>query len=158
MQTAGNVGPINGQPPLTPRTPAPSMDSQDKDQASKQSEDTIESGRPRNTTEEEGLANLAESIHINPPAMAMMTKAPIIEAIDEHMGHCYDSGHGLFSYCLSLTSSFLSVPAHLSRIHYVISTSLWRHRILDSSILTSSCTRMTSSYIMQRQLASLVCP
>ncbi len=68
--------------------PAQSTDSQDKDQASEQSEDTVESRRPRDTTEEEGLVDLAESIHINPPDMATMTKAPITEAINEHMGHC----------------------------------------------------------------------
>ena len=31
-------------------------------------------GAPGNTTEEERLADLAESIHINPPAMATMTE------------------------------------------------------------------------------------
>ncbi len=51
-------------------------------------EDTIESGQPRNTTEEEGLANLAESIHINPPEMATMTEEPRTEElVDENTGH-----------------------------------------------------------------------
>ncbi len=61
----------------------------------------IKSGAPGNTTEEEGLANLAESIHINPPAMATMTetreqvfKEPsylrreVTEEINQHIGHC----------------------------------------------------------------------
>ena len=72
VQTAGQVGPIDGQSPLNPRTPAPSTE--DKDKESRQSEDTVKSGRPGNTTEEEGLAELAESIHINPPHMATMTE------------------------------------------------------------------------------------
>ena len=51
-------------------------------------EDTIESGQPGNTTEEEGLANLAESIHINPPEMATMTEEPRTEElIDNNTGH-----------------------------------------------------------------------
>ncbi len=89
VQTSGNVGAIDGQPPLTPRTPAPSTDSrEEEEQGSEQSEDTIESGQPGNTTEEEGLANLAESIHINPPDMATMTEPPQTEEIiDEHTGH-----------------------------------------------------------------------
>ncbi len=33
-----------------------------------------ETGIPGNTTEEEGLADLAESIHINPPEMTTMTE------------------------------------------------------------------------------------
>ncbi len=87
VQTSGNVGAIDGQPPVTPRTPAPSTDSQEK-HGSEQLEDTIESGQPRNTMEEEGLANLAESIHINPPEMATITEPPHTgEVIDEHMGH-----------------------------------------------------------------------
>ncbi len=72
VQTAGQVGPIDGQPPLAPRTSAPSTE--DEEEGSKCSENTIESGAPGNTTEEEGLANLAESIHINPPLMATMTE------------------------------------------------------------------------------------
>src|SRR6266702_2679161 len=72
VQTTGQVGPIDGQPPQTPRTPAPSTE--DGDEGSEQSKDTIKSGAPGNTTEEEGLAHLAESIHINPPAMTMMTR------------------------------------------------------------------------------------
>ncbi len=76
VQTSGNVGAIDGQLPLAPRTPAPSTDSQGEEdgQEDEQSEDTIESGQPRNTTEEEGLANLAESIRINPPEMATITE------------------------------------------------------------------------------------
>ncbi len=89
VQTSGNVGAIDGQVPLTPRTPAPSMDSQEEEEReSEQSEDTIESGQPGNTMEEEGLTNLAESIRINPPDMATMTEPQHTEeTIDEHMGH-----------------------------------------------------------------------
>ncbi len=89
VQTSGNVGAIDRQIPLTPRTPAPSTDSQGgEEQGSEQSEDTIESGQPGNTTEEEGLANLAESIYINPPEMATMTEPPHTEeTIDGRMGH-----------------------------------------------------------------------
>ncbi len=89
MQTSRNIGAIDGQPPLTPRTPAPSTDSQEEEeQGSEQSENTIELGQPGNTTEEEGLANLAESIHINPPMMATMTEPPHVEEIiNEHTGH-----------------------------------------------------------------------
>jgi len=78
VQTSGNVGAIDGQVPLAPRTPAPSTDSreEEEEQGSERSEDTIESGQPGNTTEEEGLANLAESIHINPPEMATITEPP----------------------------------------------------------------------------------
>ncbi len=72
VQTAGQVGLIDGQPLLTPRTPAPSTE--DEDEGSEHSENTIESGAPGNTTEEERLADLAESIHINPPAMTTMTE------------------------------------------------------------------------------------
>jgi len=51
-------------------------------------EDTIESGQPGNTTEEEGLADLAESIHINLPEMATMTEEPRTEElIDDNTGH-----------------------------------------------------------------------
>ncbi len=41
----------------------------------------VESGAPGNMTEEERLADLAESIHINPPAMTTMmeTREGIIE-------------------------------------------------------------------------------
>ncbi len=75
VQTSRKVGAIDGQPPITPRTPAPSTDSQEEEeQGSEQSENTIESGQPGNTTKEEGLANLAESIHINPPEMTTMTE------------------------------------------------------------------------------------
>jgi len=78
VQTAGQVGPIDGQIPQTPRTPAPSTE--DKDEGSEHSDNTVESGVPRNTTEEERLADLAESIHINPPAMTTMTEpARIVE-------------------------------------------------------------------------------
>ncbi len=86
VQTAGNVGAIDGHPP-TPRTPTPSTDSREE-QESEHSEDTIKSGQPGNTTEEEGLANLAESIHINPPEMATMTEPPRTEEnIDDRTGH-----------------------------------------------------------------------
>jgi len=77
VQTAGQVGPVDGQPPQTPRTPAPSTE--DEDKGSEHSKNTIESGAPRNTTEEERLANLAESIHINPP-MTTMTETMEPEA------------------------------------------------------------------------------
>ncbi len=91
VQTSGNVGAIDGQLPLTPRTPTPSTDSREEEEeepGSERSEDTIESGQPGNTTEEEGLANLAESICINPPEMATMTEPPRAEeTIDEHTGH-----------------------------------------------------------------------
>jgi len=87
VQTAGNVGALDGHPPPAPRTPAPSTDSQEE-QGSEWSEDTIESGQPGNTTEEEGLANLAESIHINPPKMATMKEVPgTEEIIHEDTGH-----------------------------------------------------------------------
>ncbi len=98
MQTAGQVGPIDGQPPLTPRTPAPSTDGEEAE--SKHLENTIESGAPRDTTEEERLANLAESIHINPLFMTTMTETreqmgreqtyiqrEITDEINPHMGH-----------------------------------------------------------------------
>ncbi len=88
VQTSGNVGVIDGQPPITPRTPAPSTDSRDEEQESEHSEETVESGQPGNTTEEEGLANLAESIHINPPKMATMTEpARTEEIINDQTGH-----------------------------------------------------------------------
>ncbi len=99
VQTAGQVGWIDGQPPLDPRTPAPSTDDEEEDRdESQHSEDTVASGLPGNTTEEEGLAELAESIHINPP-MATMTeeiwiiKEPayvqreITEPINSRTGH-----------------------------------------------------------------------
>ncbi len=73
VQTVGQVGPIDGQPPQTPRTPAPSTE--DEDEGSECSNNTIESRAPGNTTEEERLADLAESIHINPPEMTTMTEA-----------------------------------------------------------------------------------
>jgi len=92
------VGPIDGQPPPTPRTPAPSTE--DEDKGSECSDNTIESEAPGNTTEEERLADLAESIHINPPVMTTMTEqARIVEEeptilrrevtthIDPHTGH-----------------------------------------------------------------------
>ncbi len=87
VRTAGNVGPIDRQVPPTPRTPTPSADSREEDQGSEGSEETIESGHPGNTTEEERLANLAESIHISSPAMATMTQEPYVEVINEETGH-----------------------------------------------------------------------
>jgi len=48
------------------------MDSEEEEDEA-QSEETVESGAPRNTTEEDRLAELTESIHILPP-MAMMTE------------------------------------------------------------------------------------
>jgi len=63
------------------------MDSREE-QESEWSEDTIESGQPGNTTEEEGLTNLAESIHINPPEMATVTEASRTEElINENTRH-----------------------------------------------------------------------
>ncbi len=72
VQTAGQVGPIDRQPPQTPRTLAPSTE--DEDKGSEGSDNTVESGAPENTMEEERLADLAESIHINPPVIATMTE------------------------------------------------------------------------------------
>jgi len=88
---------------ITPRTPAPSTaDSQEEQQQSEGSKHTIELGAPGNTIEEERLVELAESIHINPPVMTMMTeiaREQIIneerefngreaeETINEHTGH-----------------------------------------------------------------------
>jgi len=80
VQTAGQVGPIDGQPPLTPRTPAPSTE--DEEEGSENSDNTAKSGAPGNTMEEERLANLAESIHINPPLMATMTE-PVETRMEE---------------------------------------------------------------------------
>jgi len=74
VQTAGQVGLINGQHVPTPRTPAPSTEDKEGEERSENSGDTVETGAPGNTTEEEGLANLAESIHINPPEMTTMTE------------------------------------------------------------------------------------
>ncbi len=98
VQTAGQVGPIDGQPPQTPRTPAPSTE--DEDEGSEHSDNTVESRALGNTTEEERLADLAESIHINPPAMTTMTETreaiteeplyirrEITNEIDHNMGH-----------------------------------------------------------------------
>ncbi len=44
------------------------------EERSEQLEGTVESGAPRNTTEEERLASLAESIHIHLPPMATTTE------------------------------------------------------------------------------------
>ncbi len=74
VRTAGQVGPIDGEPTPSPRTPAPSTDDKEGERESENSEGTAETGAPGNTTEEEGLANLAESININPPAMTTMTE------------------------------------------------------------------------------------
>ncbi len=75
VRTAGQVGQIDGQQIPTPRTPAPSTEDEEEERGSKGSENTAETGIPGNTTEEEGLANLAESIYINPPEMTTMTEA-----------------------------------------------------------------------------------
>ncbi len=74
VRTAGQVGQIDRQQIPTPQTPAPSTDDEEEERGSENSENTAETGVPGNTTEEEGLANLAESIHINPPEMATMTE------------------------------------------------------------------------------------
>src|SRR6266702_7937293 len=100
VQTAGQVGPIDGQPTPTPRTPALSTEDKEDERRSENSEDTVESGAPRNTTEEERLADLAESIHINPPVMTTMTepveiitegstylRREMTEEINPHTGH-----------------------------------------------------------------------
>jgi len=96
VQTAGQVGPIDGQPPQNLRTPAPSTE--DEEEGSEHSDNTVESGAPGNTTEEEGLANLAESIHINPPVMTTVMEPARVEEpvflrreatneINPHTGH-----------------------------------------------------------------------
>ncbi len=98
VQTTGQVGPIDGQPPQTPRTPAPSTD--EEDERSERSDNTIKLGAPGNTMEEERLADLAESIHINPPVMTTTTKQvrtveeglaflqrEITDEINPHTGH-----------------------------------------------------------------------
>ena len=89
VRTAGNVGAIDGQVPPTPRTPTPSTDSCEEDrQESEGSEDTIKSGHPGDTGEEEALANLAEFIQIRSLVMATMTEAPHMEeVINEQTGH-----------------------------------------------------------------------
>ncbi len=74
VQTAGQVGPIDRQPPQTPRTPAPSTKDEEERSEGEDSNNTVKSRAPGNTTKEERLANLAESIHINLPIMATMTK------------------------------------------------------------------------------------
>jgi len=74
VQTAGQVGLIDGQNNPTPRTPAPSTDDEEEERESEDSRNTVETGVPGNTTEEEGLAELAESICINPPEMTTMTE------------------------------------------------------------------------------------
>jgi len=76
VQTAGQVGPIDRQPPLAPRTPAPSTEDEEEEN-SEHSDNTVESGAPGNTMEEERLADLAESIHINPPMATMMEPAEV---------------------------------------------------------------------------------
>jgi len=99
VQTAGQVGPIDGQPVPNPRTPAPSTEDEEE-RGSEGSEDTVESGAPGNTTEEERLADLAESIHINPPVMTTMMepveiitkgstylRRDITDKINPHTGH-----------------------------------------------------------------------
>ncbi len=73
---------------------------EDEEEGSKHSKNTVESGAPGNTTKEERLANLAESIHINLPLMATMTETEeqvvqeptylrreIMEGINPYMGH-----------------------------------------------------------------------
>ncbi len=100
VQTAGQVGPINGQPPQAPRSPAPSTEDKGEGSEGEDSDHTVESGVPGNTTEEERLADLAESIHINPPIMATMTERVEVMAeeptylrrevtgeVDQHTGH-----------------------------------------------------------------------
>ncbi len=69
---AGQVGPIDGQNAPPPRTPAPSTEDEEEEGGSETSDNTAETGVPGNSTEEERLADLAESIHINPPEMTTM--------------------------------------------------------------------------------------
>ncbi len=80
VQTAGQVGPIDRQPPLNPRTPAPLTE--DEEERSENSDNTVESRAPGNMTEEERLVDLAESININPPAMTTMTE-PVEIVLEE---------------------------------------------------------------------------
>ncbi len=47
---------------------------EDEEEGSERSNNTVESGAPGDTTEEDRLADLAELIHINPPIMATMTE------------------------------------------------------------------------------------
>ncbi len=58
VRTAGQVGPIDGQPPQTLRTLASSTEDKEEE-GSEHSNNTIESGAPGNTTKEERLADLA---------------------------------------------------------------------------------------------------
>ena len=74
VRTAGQVGLIDRQNVPTPQTLTPSTEDKEEERRSEGSENTAETGVPGNTTEEEGLANLAESIHINPPEMTTMTE------------------------------------------------------------------------------------
>ncbi len=102
VQTTGNVGAIDGQPLPTPRTPDPSTTEEEDEPGSERSENTVKSGQPGNTTEEERLANLAESIHINPPEMATITEP--VEAITEGA-----------TYLLRIRTRFFSfshIPSH----------------------------------------------
>ncbi len=83
---AGIIGQINRQPPQTPRTLAPSTDSrEDKGRSEEGSEDTIMSGVPGNTMEEDRLAEFTESIHINPPEMVTMTEATRKQIVEQEM-------------------------------------------------------------------------
>jgi len=72
VRTAGQVGLIDGQHVPNPRTPASSTGDEEEEGGSEDSKNTAETGVPGNTTKEEGLADLAESIHINPPEMTTM--------------------------------------------------------------------------------------
>ncbi len=81
VRTAGQVGPIDREPIPNPRTPALSTDDEEDRRSSENSEGTAETGAPGNTTKEEGLATLAESIHINPPIMTTMTE--LVEIVTE---------------------------------------------------------------------------
>ena len=85
VRTAGQVGLIDGQNAPTPRTPASSTEDEEEERESEHSGNTVETGVPGNTTEEEGLAELAESIRINPPEMTTMMEP--VEVITEGAAH-----------------------------------------------------------------------
>ncbi len=89
VQTAGQVGPIDRQPIAQPRTLAPSTASEgEEEDADKRTKGTEETGAAGNTTKEDWLVELAESIHIHPP-MATRTEAVREETgeINPQTGH-----------------------------------------------------------------------
>ncbi len=91
---------IDRQNASIPRTLAPSTEDEEEERESEDSRDTPETGVPGNTTEEEGLAELAESIRINPPEMTTMMepveivtegatylRCEVVEEINPQTGH-----------------------------------------------------------------------